>query len=407
MRRLYLAYLLAVVLPAALTIGGGVVLADRAWAGLRRASQARAGRMALTALEQDLEAAVADLTSRAEPIPTPDSTDLLVASALAGDTANVLVPGPEGMEVRVAVPAAPDDATGTVRAASAPLPSSTAQVGRATGYRTALYLSGQRWDATDPPPGPPQLDAGLLGALAGSPGGVPFADAEAEGMLLSLTGRAGTAPAFAVLIAAPRPGGTALPPPLLLVMGLLLVFASLAGWIQLTGDARGGRPLSLLLLSLVPTLTALGFMVHADRLYRDAATDANRRDLTRALAVARVRDVAQEPSAIHGLTGFHAYRVLKGRVVAASLDGPTEAVAALPAPPPSFTSAGSVLTPEGEAAYVALRLSDGGFIVAAVVPTEERMAAFGRISAWAGSVLCGWLLLVAAILGTRRSRVSS
>ncbi|MDP2956526.1 MAG: hypothetical protein Q8N53_08895 [Longimicrobiales bacterium] len=347
MRRLYLAYLLAIVLPAALTVGGGVLLADRAWEGLRRDSQARAGRMALAALEHDL-----------------------------GDT---------------------------VRAASAPLPSSAAQVGRATGYRTALYLSGRRWDATDPPPGPPEIDAGLLDALAGSPGGVPFADAEAEGMLVSLTAGAGTASAFAVLAAAPRGGRTALPLPLLLVMGLLLAFASLAGWIQLGGDPGVGRPRSLLLLSLVPTLTALGFLVHADRLYRDAATDANRRDLTRALAVARAREVAQEPAAIRRLTGFHAYRVLEGRVVAASLDGPARAVAALPAPPPSFTSTGTVLTPEGEASYVALRLPEGGFIAATVVPTEERMGAFTRVSAWAAAALGGWLLLVAAILGTRRA----
>ena len=110
---------------------------------------------------------------------------------------------------------------------------------------------------------------------------------------------------------------------------------------------------------------------------------------------------------VHGLTGFHAYRVLDGRVVAASLEGPAEAVGALPAPPPSFTSTGSVLTPEGEASYVALRLPEGGFIVAAAVPTEERMAAFRRVAARAAAALGGWLLLVAAVLGVRRPRVSS
>jgi hypothetical protein len=346
----YLVYFLAVILPAALTVGGGVLLYDRAWEGLRRASQARVGRMALAALEHDLGATVTDLTSRAEP-----------------------------------------------------LPASATQVGRVTAYRTALYVSGRRRDATDPPPGPPEIEAGLLGALVGAPDGVPFADAEVEGMLVSLAARPGTVSAFAVLVAAPAAGGTSLPLPLLLVMGLLLAFASLAGWIQLTGDSRGGRPLSVVLLSLVPTLTALGFLVQADRLYRDAATEANRRDLTRALAVARLRNVAQDPAAVHRLSGFHAYRVLDGRVVAASLAGSAEAVGSLPAPPPSFTSGGSVLTPEGEASYVALRLPEGGFIVAAAVPTEERMAAFRRDSVWAAMALGGWLLLVAAVFGVRRS----
>jgi hypothetical protein len=208
-----------------------------------------------------------------------------------------------------------------------------------------------------------------------------------------------------VLVVAAEPAVASLPLPLLLVTGLLLLFSSLAGWIQLAGRSGGSSVASLLLLSAVPALTAGVFLIQADRLYRKAENDAERKDLSRALALARLRGVAGEPEQVRALTGFHAWRVQGGEAVATSLPGPAEAVASLPAPPGSFTSTGRVATPEGEAAYVALRLPEGGFVVVTAARSSERTGRFRRGALRAGATLAAWLALmgVGAVAARRRA----
>lgn len=323
MRRPFLTYLLAVLVPAALTAGAVSVLALEAWRDLAEESQLRVGRMALRALEADL-------------------------------------------------------AQG--------LPPSTAQVGRATGYRTALLRDDAVAVATDPAPPPAGVDGSVL---VPGPGG------------------AGGAPAYAVLVAPAEPVGPPLSPPLLLVTGLLFLFASLAGWILLSGHPGERRLLPVALLSALPVVTAWGFLVHVERRFAEAADQAERRDLTRALAVSRLRGAAGDPGEVHRLTGFAAWRVEDGAVAEASMDGSADAVAALRAPPPSFTSTGIVRTPAGDAPYVALRLPDGGFTVAAAVPAPEHSARFSRNAAWAAVALAAWLLLAGAAATARKLGFSS
>lgn len=340
MRRTYLLYLLAVVLPAALAAAAGAVLADRAWQELRHTSQLRLGRMALRTFEEDAAAGIA-------PSPT--------------------------------------------------------QVGRATGYRIALYEGGRRVAATEPPPGPDALERGVLEASASPSGAVlRLPDTGADAAVVS-RGRAEGGPgSYAALVVATEPPSAPLPLPLHLVTGLLLLFSSLAGWIQLAGRSSGSRVASLLLLSAIPALAAGVFLIQADRLYRRSERDAERRDLSRALSVARLRGVAGDPAEVHALTGFHAWRVAGGRVAAASLPGPSEAVAALPAPPPSFTSTGRVATPEGEASYVALRLPDGGIAVVSAAGSSERTGRFRLGALQAGIALAAWLVLIGTVAAARR-----
>lgn len=408
MRRPYLVYILTVVIPSAATIAAGTHLADNVWRDVRVHSEARAARMALLTLEHDLGATVAALTREATPTPVSDSTGALEARALAGDTANGLALGADGMEVRVALPAEPGDDPGTIRAAAAPLPTSAVQVGRTAGFRTALYLSGQRWVATTPPPGPESLPEPVMQAVARTSLGVPV-DPEGEGgTLLALGGGSpGANPAFAVLAASNDALTGPLPIPLLMVMALLLLFAALAGWIQLTGGGGRATRSSLVLVSLVPALTAWGFLVHGSRLFHEALEGEERRDLTRALAVARVRDLASDPTAIHELSGFHAYRVVDGAVTAASLAGPTEGVARLPAPPPSFTSTGQVRTGEGLVSYVALRIPGSGFTVVTSPGPAELEERYDRQGTRLGLILAGWLLVVGLALTGRRRPVSA
>lgn len=406
MKRPYLVYLVAVVVPSALTMAAGLRVADTAWGNVRRHSESRAARTALSALQQDLGTLASSLPAEALPTAVEDSSDVLLARALAGERANGLVPTAAGVEVRVALPPLPGDPPGTVRTASGPLPTSAIAAGRTAGYRTALYLNGQRWMATPPPPGPERLETSTLRELARSPGGVAVPVDEGEGTLVALDG-GGAAPAIAVLVAAPSPAPPALGASLLLVLGLLLTFACLAGWIVLTGRPRSSGPLTVFLLCLVPALTAWGLLVHQDRVYRGVVEDAEKRDLARALAVARTHGAVEDPAVVHALTGFHAYRVREGVVEAASRthDAEASAVMALRAPPPSFTSTGRLRMPGGGPLYVALRLPGGAFL-AAVSPSDDtfRKEHAARVRALAMG-LAGWLLLVGAVVALgRRSR---
>lgn len=407
MKHPYLVYLLAVVAPSAAVVVGGVTAASSAWTEVRRDAEARVARMALHALQQDLGAAVEDLRGAALPTPVSDSADALVSRALRGDTVNGLVTGTGGVEIRVALPAEPGDPEGTVRQASAPLPPSAVAVGRTAGFGAALYLGGQRQAATEPAPGPERLDAATLEALAASPGGTPLDPALGDGTLAALEQPGGGAPGFGVLAVAPATGVTSLPVPLILVMALLLVFACLAGWIQLAGESARPTLGSLALLSLVPALTAWGFLVHGGRLFDETLEDADRRNLTRALAVARARNVADDPAAFHQLSELHAFRIREGKVEAASLEGDAGAVAALPAPPASFTSTGRVGTPEGPSTYVALRLPRGGHVVATAATDPELRGTYARRAVPLGWALAGWLLLLGGISVRVRRPVSS
>jgi len=124
--------------------------------------------------------------------------------------------------------------------------------------------------------------------------------------------------------------------------------------------------------------------------------------------VARLRGVAGDPAAVHHLTGFHAWRVQGAAVADASAGGSAGAVAGLRAPPSNFTSTGTVETPAGEAAYVALRLpGDEGFTVAVAPPSRARSARFRTSAVWWGAALAAWLLLAGAAAAAGRARVSS
>ena len=239
--------------------------------------------------------------------------------------------------------------------------------------------------------------------LAATPSGIRLGAGSSAGSLVAAsTAAAGSVSALAV----PRdPPTDVVPVPLLLVMGLLLVFAVLAGWIHTGGQPPQGRSASgrsLVLLALVPVLTAGAFMVQTTRLFREHAAEANVRDLTRGLAVASVRRVTNSPGDVKRLTGFDATVVRGGRIESSTFEVPGDELgplASLSAPPASFIASGRVATPAGEAAYVALRLEGRAFVVATAPDPEERIAAYGARARVVALAFGGWLALVAAVLG--------
>jgi hypothetical protein len=407
MRRPYLIYILAVVFPSALTVAAGLSLAGWGWVSLRHASETRTARAALVALEQDIATTVVTLVQEAQPRPDVEVEEALLGRALAGDTADVLAGVGADAQIHVARPPEEGDPPGTVRWAAAPLPHSAIQAAGTAGYRGALYVGGRQSMATTPAPGPENLDRGIQAILGRTPAGVPLDEMDTQGVIVPLVGVEGSPPPVAVLISSPSPGAVPLPIPLLLVMALLLLFACLAGWIQLTGESPATGGGSFALLALVPALTAWGFLVHGERLFSEAVTESDGRDLSRAVAIARLRGVLSDPGAVYALSGFHGYRVAGGRVEAASLEGAAPAIAALPAPPGSFAAAGRVVSPEGRVAYVALRVPGGAFSVTTAPPSQDLLDAYRARARRLALFLAGWLTLVTGVLWAGRRRLSS
>lgn len=404
MKHPYTTYLLAVVLPSTLAVGVTLTRVRSAWEDIRHESDARVAHTTLQVFQQDLGQAVDSLIARAEPAEM-DTTSSTVKRALAGDTVTGLSTSGAVPEVFVLAPPHPGGPANLPRLASETLtPYAPAQVGRATGYRVALYLRAKRWTATDGSAGPDQVDPATQRALAAFPGGLSLEPDQGGGALVGLGSDAVALPGVAAWAAprVPPPGPLRLP--LLLVMALLLLFAVLAGWIQLSarGEDRGNTLASLLLVALVPALTAWVFQVQADRLFKNAARQATAGDLTRGLAVASARNVTDFPETVRDLTGFQATVMRDGQVEASTFTMPGPTITTLPAPPGSFTTSGRIVTPEGPSAYVALRTSRGATLVVTAPEPVGRIRDLQRHIRAVGIALATWLVMVGVFLAVRQ-----
>jgi len=372
--------------------------AQRAWGDLHLTSHAHVGRMILSAFEQDLGEAVADLAATAEPFAGADPSIPAMQRALAGDTVAALSATPTGAEVAVILPdaEAPDTTAVPVRYAVAPMEADVAaQVARTTGYLGSLYLNGRLWGGSEPPPGPPTLGEAVLLEVSANRGGTRLPGTES--VLQATSPQAGTAPALVALAAPGLPAAPAVGIRFVLVQGLLILFSALAGWIQLarppnSKTVRPG-PWSMVTLALVPALAAALFLVHLTRTFETSATDVTARDLSRGLAVARVRGLTSSPSAVRGLTGFQTTVVRSGEVLESTFPSHPTALAGLPSPPRSFTISGTVDTPEGPSLYVALRRERSAVVIVTTKLPVERVMEFRWRCLVIGLVLLAWLLL--------------
>lgn len=345
-QRSFVGFLLVVVLPAAVCMGIARSWGERAWDATLRSSHAGVARMTLAASWQELRDG-----------PPPEAT-----------------PAEEG-----------------------PAPQSPQVVGRSTSYRTALYRDRERWTGTRPLPGPDPLPPGVAEEVG--PGtAVPAGDDPADGVYLARPSD-GEGPRLVALAVPRSPAGGLTATPVLLVMGLLLLFGALTAWIQI---ARRGLHRRRMVLggvvgpALLPALATLVFLIHVDRAFQDAAHQAAGRDLGRAMAVVAGVQTAGDPGRVRALTGYHATRVRDGRVQATTLPGDPSAVAELPAPPSSFTASGSVTTVEGPSTYVALRLDAGSFLVATALLPEGRVSELRGSLLLLGLLLAGWWMVAAA-----------
>jgi hypothetical protein len=361
--------------------------------------------MALSALEQELGDAVRRLAGEAEPFPGADGAVPAVARAQAGDTVAALNRTANGIELSVVLgdPAFPDSTPRPVRLGTTVLtPSSASRVARATGYGVSLYVNGRPWGPSD---GLDTLSRNLLLELSRTPGGTALTDGS-EGVLMASGSQPGEAPR---LVALSRPGTP--PPPalelrILLVLGLLLVFSVLAGWIQLARppDAQTRPPgtASFLTLALVPTLTAVLFLVHLTRTFEEAAADSAVHDLTRGLATAQALGASASASGVRLISGFHATLVDGGEILASTFAGDATPIAALPSPPPSFSTSGTVETPEGPSFYLSLRQRGGPVVVVTTQLPAARLAAAQGAFTRVGLGLLLWLAVAATILLVRK-----
>ena len=163
-KRRFLAFCTLAVVPCGIASGAAARAADDAWEELAHASATRIARLALGTLEQDLGAALDSLLGSADPLPSPDTTIEAVRLAMAGDTVSALDPTASGVELMVLFP----DAEGLLRFANGMLaPGAAVLVGRVARARVGLYVNGELWSATDPPPSVEVIDREtLLGGIA-------------------------------------------------------------------------------------------------------------------------------------------------------------------------------------------------------------------------------------------------
>ncbi len=341
MRHPFLSFLVVVVVPAGLCMAVAHALATGSWLDMRTEAHARVGRMVLRTTADELR------------------------EATEGGRDSLLLLAP-------------------------------ARAGRSAGYRTALYLDGRRRAGTDPSPGPEVLPPEVASALR--PGAsLRVGPDPAQGVWVAAEPEEGLPERVALAVP-----GTAVPTllagPVILVMGLLLLFGALTGWIQLARRDHGPR-LALggaVGPALVPALATVVFLIHVDRSFQDAARTMASQELNRGLAVAASVSRVGDPGSVRELTGFHAARVRNGRTEASSFPGSVETLAALPVPPPSFTASGAVDTAEGPSVYVALRLEEGAFLVTTSVLPEGRIAELRNRLLLLGMVLAGWWVVASA-----------
>ncbi|HKJ03317.1 MAG TPA: hypothetical protein VJ997_12710 [Longimicrobiales bacterium] len=399
MRRRYLAYLIVALLPSFAAVTAGLIAGRAAWTEFRTAAWTWVGTTALNAFQADLVATVASLTAAAEPTQV-DPDDAAWDRVSRGDTVSALRPRGSGAEVMVLMPPRPGDPPGSLRYAGAPLPTAPLTAATAAGSRLSLYLNGRRALSTRDSLGPDTLPRQTLLALSAASGGLAVSG-NGAGALVALDHAVGLPPSVAVMVGPVVPPAPAPPRSLVLATALLLLFALVVGWIQLGADVEGSarRRVSLPVVSLLPVFTALGFLVQSDRMFHEAVRAGTTQNLTRALAVSSARGVAGSPDRVHELTGFQATRVRAGSVEESTLEEPLAPLAGLPAPPPSFTSSGTVTTAEGPSLYAALRLPGDDVIVASARLPDARTQAFRRTLFMVAAALGAWLLVAGWMAG--------
>jgi hypothetical protein len=410
LRRPFLAFMILVVVPcaAAMLLTGRA--AEEAAAALRRSADALVARMVLATVEADLDLLAQDLATGALPYPEPDPDLPAVRRALAGDTAVAAYWGAEGAELEVVfadgAESAPAEVT-ILRSIGRLEPHSASQVARATGYRAAVYLDGRLWGDAPSLEAPPALDEASLAAGSGPEGTIlPVSPA---GVLLSRPSQAGESTRLAALVSPGRAAPPAVEFRVAVVLGLLILFSTLAAWIQLA--APQGRPRrqawTVVALALVPALTSAQFLVHISRGFEATATQALARDLTRGLAVARVRHSASSMADLRELTGFHATLVQRGGIEETTFESNPMEIEDLPSPPRGFTTSGAVETPEGPSLYVAVRTEPDIVLVATAPLPTARIASLGRHCLEIGAGLFVWLLLVGTVASKQSASASA
>jgi len=419
MRFRYLSFLLLVVAPCAAAAALAVRVADTSWRALRFESDARMARGVLASLEQDLGRTVDSLVLAAKPLASPDTGVPAVQRALRGDTVTAIVPARGGFDVSVmfGLPENPGVLPGAgdsyrIRYASGPLHESAVRtVEDATGYDAALFVNGKRWASG--PGRPDHLAPTLLDRLSYPPHGEALSIGPVTGAVVPMDPRPGTLPAVAALVAPrnPRPAPVSLE--VRLIVGLMLLFSALAGWIQLASPRAGAEKpdrahtpsaASVLLLGLVPALAALVLLSQVDASYRAAVRDTLVRDLARGMTLAQAQKALDSPTGIRMLTGFDATRVRNGRVASTTFpEAPLGELRALRPPPRAFPATGTVSTPHGPSLYLARRLDDGSAMIATVPWPGGELRKVRRTLVSTGGALVAWLAFVGlAVVVTRK-----
>jgi hypothetical protein len=177
--RRFFAFCALAIVPCGIASGAAARAANDGWDELAHESAAHVARLALGTLDQDLGAAVDSLLGAGDLLPNPDTTIEAVRRAMAGDTVSALDPTVSGVELMVLFP----DDEGQLGFANGMLvPGAAVLVGRVARARVGLYLHGELWSATDPPPSVAVIDRETLLAASRTPGGARIETASVVAM---------------------------------------------------------------------------------------------------------------------------------------------------------------------------------------------------------------------------------
>ncbi|MFQ5538487.1 MAG: hypothetical protein ACE5GJ_13670 [Gemmatimonadota bacterium] len=187
-----------------------------------------------------------------------------------------------------------------------------------------------------------------------------------------------------------------------ILVGLLLLFMVLVGWIQLArpavrGDARSAVAAAVL-PSLVPVALILALAFHlrsefSDRAHREAVAEMNR-----GLMALGNADSTQATS-FHDRAGDHVTLLAGGGVFFTTHPRPPEGLRTIPLPPGSFTSMGTLRSPPDSLLFVARRVNgDGAVVLTRPVPTQRAAALAAELN-WIAGLYLGWMALLAVGAG--------
>jgi hypothetical protein len=393
-------YLCWVLIPVAIFGVLGQKLAARRTEAQSQTTTARMGGLATRLFAEEMGRYAAEMVGEAPILTNPDPNSPLVRAARRGDTVAALGTSSGTLTLSVALAEGAADSL-TIRSTTVPFPvMAPTLVSSRAGYAVALYLRGRRALTTTEAFGPEEI---AESSLPPYPAPTPLPEGSA---LLPLTPSAGRIASPAQLLVGRLHPREAEDPRWSILLGILVALGLgiAAGFTPSTRSEEGTRPtVRLLTLTGIPlailwiSLLSTGIRVGAE------AENSLREDMVRVLAILRDADDPLTPVALMEATDFHMLRREGDRVVETNIPdgGLRESLLALPLPPPTFPSLGTIKSEGSDIVYAHLRVGPESALTLTAASTTQRQRGFTLLLSGFGGIAS---LLSLGFLGRSRRK---